>query len=287
MKAVIKKELRVYFGTMYGYVFIGILLLLTGIISTLTNLLNGYSAFEYSLYNISYIFLLIVPILTMNILSDEKRTRTDQLLYSLPLSASDIILGKFIATAAVFAVPTVILCIYPLIFSLFGSVNFLSAYCAILGFYLMGCALLAFGLFVSSITESPVIAAVISFFSLLIMYLLGSIAASIPGDAFTSLLCFAVLAAALALLLYVTTKNETVSSILFVVLAVADIAVYFFNSTLMDGAFQKLLNALCVYERYSGFVTGILDLTAVVYYITFAFVFLFFAIQNFEKRRWN
>lgn len=287
MKAVIKKELRLYFGTMYGYVFIGILLLLTGIISTLTNLLNGYSAFEYSLYNISYIFLLIVPILTMNILSDEKRTRTDQLLYSLPLSATDIILGKFIATAAVFAVPTVIICIYPLIFSLYGSVNFLSAYCAILGFYIMGCALLAFGLFISSITESPVIAAVISFFSLLVMYLLGSIASNIPGDALTSVICFAVLAAAIALILYATTKNETVSTILFVILVAVDIAVYSFGGAIMEGTFPKLLNALCVYERYGSFVTGMLDLTAVVYYISFAFVFLFFAIQNFEKRRWN
>ncbi len=287
MSAVIRKELKQYFSTMYGYVFVGMLLLITGIITTITNLINGYSGFEYSLYTVSYIFLLIVPILTMSSLSEEKKSRTDQLLYSLPLSTKDIILGKFFAMAGVLALPTLIMCVYPLILSVFGNVNFLTAYCAIFGFYIMGCALLAFGIFVSGMTGSPVIAAVISFFSLLLMFLLGDLSTMIPQDAFTSLCCFALLCALIALLLYYVTKNETVSVALFVVLLAVDVLIYAFKSELLENTFPKMLSALCVYDRYESFAAGIFDLTAIVYYLSFICVFLFLAAQSFEKRRWN
>lgn len=287
MSAIISKELKQYFSTMYGYVFVGMLLLITGILTTVTNLINGYSGFEYSLYTVSYIFLLIVPILTMSSLSDEGKNRTNQLLYSLPLSAKDIILGKFFAMAGILAIPTLIMCVYPLVLSVFGNVNFLTAYCAIFGFYLMGCALLAFGLFVSGMTESPVIAAVISFFSLLLMFLLTDLSQAIPKDSFTSLCCFALLAALIAFLLYYITKNETVSISLFVILLAADIAVYAFKRELLDSAFPKMLDALCVYDRFEPFAAGIFDVTAIVYYLSFTCVFLFLAAGHFEKRRWN
>ena len=164
MIAIFKKELKTYFASMTGYIFIGILLLLAGIMCLSINLFNGPTNYELSLSMVSYIFLLIVPILTMSVVADERKNKTDQLLYSLPVNASGIVVGKFGALVAVFAVPVLVMCLFPFVLSLYGQVNFLSAYTGIFGFFLLGCALLSFGLLISSLTESPVIAAVISFF---------------------------------------------------------------------------------------------------------------------------
>ena len=287
MSAVFKKEFKAYFSSMTGYVFIGVLLLLAGIMCIVLNFYNGLSNYEYSLSTVSYIFLLIVPILTMSVMADERRNRTDQLLYSLPLRASDIVLGKFLSIAAVFAIPVLVMCVFPLILSLYGTVNFLSAYSALLGFFLLGCALMAFGLFISSLTESPVIAAVISFFSLLFLYLLSYFASLIPETALASYLCFALLIGLICLVIYYLTKNSVFSVCVLVVGCGGVTAGYFFAGQSFEGAFPAFLNWLCVYDRFNLFVNGMFDLTAVVYYLSITAVFVFFSIQAVEKRRWN
>lgn len=287
MLAVFEKEIKLYFSSMTGYVFIGVLLLLSGIMCLAGNLFYGDPAFESTLSMVSYIFLLIVPILTMSVVADERRNKTDQLLFSLPLGMGSIIMGKYLALLAVFAVPTGIMCLCPLILSLYGTVNFLTSYSAIFGFYILGAALLAFGLFVSSITESPVIAAVVGFFSLLFMYLLSTFAAMIPTDALASFICFVLLAAALSLVVYFFTKNSTFAVGLFAVAAIVLSAVYFFSSAVFEGAFPAMLDWLCVYDRFLPFISGMFDLSAVVYYISVIIVCLFLAVQSQEKRRWN
>ena len=287
MIAIFKKELKTYFASMTGYIFIGILLLLAGIMCLAINLFNGPTNYELSLSMVSYIFLLIVPILTMSVMADEKKNKTDQLLYSLPINASDIVIGKFGAIAAVFAVPVIIMCLYPFILSFYGKVNFLSAYSGLFGFFLLGCALLAFGLFISSLTESPVIAAVICFFSLLFMYLLSSFASLIPASAFASYLCFIVLIAVIAFLVYILTNHSLFSMALFVIGCGGLTVLYFVNSSLFEGAFPAFLNWLCVYDRYIAFVNGMFDITSVVYYLSIVFLCLFFSVQSLEKRRWQ
>ena len=122
MKAVFRHELSSYFTGMTGYVFGAFLLLFAGIYTMAVNLNAGLSNFEYVLSNLSFIFLIIVPILTMRVIAEERRQRTDQLLYSLPLSMTGVALGKYAALLVVFLVPTGIICLYPLVLSAFGSV---------------------------------------------------------------------------------------------------------------------------------------------------------------------
>ena len=113
MKAVFRHELSSYFTGMTGYVFGAFLLLFAGIYTMAVNLNAGLSNFEYVLSNLSFIFLIIVPILTMRVIAEERRQRTDQLLYSLPLSMTGVALGKYAALLVVFLVPTGIICLYP------------------------------------------------------------------------------------------------------------------------------------------------------------------------------
>ncbi|MCR5264367.1 MAG: ABC-2 transporter permease [Clostridiales bacterium] len=105
MSAVYRKELRGFFTSMIGYVFIAFVLLIAGIFITLTNFRTGYPNFEYSLGSISMILIFVVPILTMRVFAEERRSKTDQLLYSLPMSVTEMVLGKYLAAVTVFAIP--------------------------------------------------------------------------------------------------------------------------------------------------------------------------------------
>ena len=143
MKAVLKHELSGYFHSLTVYVFGAFLLVFVGIGSMLYNIQQAVANFEYVLGFISLIFVGLVPILTMRVLAEERKQRTDQLLYSLPITTTDIILGKYLALLVVFLIPLVIVAFYPLIFAKFGDVYLLTSYGSLIAFFIMGAALIA------------------------------------------------------------------------------------------------------------------------------------------------
>ena len=160
---------------MTGYLFIFFILLLTGIYFSAYQLDIAYPKFEYTLSAMTFVFLICVPILTMRTLAEERKQKTDQLLLTSPVSVGKIIMGKYLALVTVFAVPMAIICFYPLVMSKFGDISFGTAYTAVLGFFLLGCANLAIGVFISSLTESQVIAAVLTFVLLFAFFMMNGI----------------------------------------------------------------------------------------------------------------
>ena len=287
MLAIYKKELKNYFINMTGYIFIGFMLVITGIFTTLINLISTYPSFENVLSNITIVFLLIVPILTMRSVAEERHSKTDQLLYSLPVSVTQVVLAKYLAMFTVFLIPVGIIALYPLILSIFGTVYLGTAYGALLGFTLLGAALLAIGMFMSSLTESQVIAAVTSFGIIFAMYLMSAIASLIPAGSMASLIAFAVVVLIFAGVVYSLTKNSTVAGITAASGAFVLAAIYFINASVYDGLFAKVLNWLSVFDRFSTFTTGLFDLTSVVYYVSLIVLFVFATVQSVEKRRWS
>ena len=286
MFAIYKKELKNYFINMTGYIFITFMLVVAGVFCTIINLFSGYPSFENVLSNITMVYLLIIPILTMRSIADERHSRTDQLLYSLPVSVSQIVVAKYLAMFTVLLIPIAIIGLYPLILSIFGKVYLGTAYSALLGFALLGGALIAIGMFMSSLTESQVIAAVSSFGVIFAMYLMNALAALIPAGSLASLIAFAVVVAVFAGVVYSLTKNTTVAGITLASGAFLLIAIYFINSSLFDGLFSKVLNWLSLFERFNNFISGLFDLTSVVYYVSLIVLFVFCTIQSVEKRRW-
>ena len=287
MFAIYKKELKNYFINMTGYIFIGFMLAVTGIFTTLINLISTYPSFENVLSNITIVFLLIIPILTMRSVAEERHSKTDQLLYSLPVSVTQIVLAKYLAMFTVFLIPVGIIGLYPLILSIFGTVYLGTAYGALLGFTLLGGALIAVGMFMSSLTESQVIAAVTSFGVIFAMYLMSAISSLIPAGAMASLVAFAVVVLIFAGVVYSLTKNSTVAGITAAAGAVILAGIYFINSSIFDGLFANVLNWLSVFDRFSTFTTGLFDLTSVVYYVSLIILFVFGTVQSVEKRRWS
>ena len=176
MIAILKREFKSYYLSMTGYAFAAFLLIFAGIYTMAICLAGYYANFEYVLGNISFIFLLIVPILTMRVFAEEKKQKTDQLLYSLPAGMVKVVFGKYLALLGVFLAPLLVMCFYPLILTAFGDLSFTVIYASFFAFFLLGAALIAVGMFVSTLTESQPLAAGITFLLLLINYLLSSLA---------------------------------------------------------------------------------------------------------------
>lgn len=175
MIAIYKRELRAYFHSFIGALFIGVTLFLLGIYFAVYNLFMGYPYIGYALSSVVFVFLISIPILTMRILAEERHQKTDQLILTSPVSVGGIVVGKFLAVATVFAIPVLVICFYPLILSLFGNVAFGESYLAILGFFLYGIASISVCVFISSLTESQVIAAVLSFGALFLGYVMSGL----------------------------------------------------------------------------------------------------------------
>ena len=287
MIAIFKREFRSYFINMSGYVFIGVLWLFSGIFSTALNFIGQYSSYEYVLSNLTTVLMLIVPILTMRSIAEDKRAKTDMLLYSLPVSTTQIVLGKYLAMLAVWGIACLGMGATPIIIGMFGTVNFASAYGALLGFFLLGAALIAVCTFVSSLTENQLIAAIGGIASSLGLYLLGSLVGMLPASAIASLVCFVVVALALTAIVYYLTHNYIITAIVGGITVIPLVVVYFINSAIFESAFPKVIEYLAVFDRFYSFLGGIFDIGAIVYYISFAVFFIFLTVQSFDKRRWS
>ena len=161
MKAIYKREVSSYFNSMIGWIFVAVLTVFIGIYFFAYNLFQGYPYFSLSLGSSLFIFMVVVPILTMRSMADERHTKTDQLLLTAPVSVTAVVLGKYFAMLTVFAVPVAIACLCPLIIALNGTAFLLADYGAILAFFLLGAVEIAVGMLISSLTESQIIAGVL------------------------------------------------------------------------------------------------------------------------------
>lgn len=287
MRAVFRHELRTYFHSLTAYVFGAFLLLFIGIGSLIYNLQSAVSNFEYVLSFGCLVFVVIVPILTMRVLAEERRQKTDQLLYSLPITTTDVVLGKYLALLVVYLVPLAIISIYPLIFSKYGEVYLLTAYGSIFAFFVLGAALLALGMFLSSLTENQGFAAGIGIAAILLNYYSATLSESVSSTAFGSLLTLAVLLILLWFVIRHLTRNEYLAWGVCIPLYAAILITSWVDYTKLEGLLPKVMNALSLFERFYVFVNGVFDLTGIVYYLSVIVLFLFLSVQSLEKRRYN
>ena len=287
MKAVFKHELSSYFTGMTGYVFGAFLLLFAGIYTLAYNLQMYYVNFEYVMGGMSFVFLIIVPIMTMRTLAEERRQKTDQLLYALPLTMTKVVLGKYAAMLVMLLIPMAVISLYPIILTAYGNVYLPAAFGSIVGFFFLGAALLAIGVFISSATESQAVAAGLCFVVMLLNYFIVDLASFISTSAFASFAAFVVLGLVIMGLVQLMTKNSTASLMVGIILEGALIVVYILNASAFEGLFPEMIESLSLFERFYGFIDGIFDVTDIVYFCTVIGVFLFLSVQSMEKRRWS
>ena len=287
MTAVYKRELRSYLTSMIGYLFMFFILLLTGIYFSAYQLTSAYPKFEYTLSALTFVFLISVPILTMRVLAEERKQKTDQLLLTAPVSVEKIVLGKYLALVTIFAIPMLIVCLYPLLMSKFGTVSFGAAYTAILGFFLLGCANLAIGVFISSLTESQVIAAVLTFVFLFAFYMMNGLSSFFSEGSLSTCITFGLLILAVAIVIYTMIKNFLISAVICVVGEIALGVIYVVNSSFFSGGIQKVLNVFNLSSHFDNFANSIFDVKGIVYFLSVIAVCMFLTVQSIVKRRWN
>lgn len=237
MWAIFKREFKSFFITPIGYIFLALNLIVSGyffVASTLF-IISDYGIYQYSdmssyFGSIGIILLFFVPILTMKLISEEKRNKTDQLLFTSPVTPIKIVLGKYFAVCAVFLVSQIISLTYLVILMIYGEPNIINCLSMYLGFTIMGFAFISVGMFSSSLTENQIISAVIGFCLLLCFWLVPAIASMMSNDVMVNILSW-----------------------------------------------------LSITNRYEPFTGNLLSLSAIIYFITFAMLFLAFTVFRLSR----
>ena len=287
MIAIFKHELHGLFHSLAAYVCGAFLLGFIGLGAMLYNLQQSVSNFELVLGFSSIVFAIVIPLLTMRTLSEERKQKTDQLLYSLPISTTQVILGKYLALLTAFAVPVALILLYPLIFAQFGEVYLPTSYGSLFAFFLVGAALIALGVFISSLTENQGLAAGVGIALVLVNYYSVRLAEYVSATAVGSAIVLIVLAFLLGVVVQHLTRNEKLANILSFSLVGVTLVTYFLSPTLFEGLLPRLMTKLSLFDRLYVFINGVFDLTGVVYFCSFIAFFLFLSVQSLEKRRYN
>lgn len=287
MLAVLKKELKTYFTSMTGYIFLGFFVMVTGIFYTLYCVMSLSGQYSAVLSSGILVFLLLVPTITMRLIAEETRQKTDQLLYTSPITVGDVVIGKYLAALVLFLVALGITVIFPVLLSKYGTVPFVETFGTFVAFYLIGACFIAVGLFISSLTENQIVSAVATFGALFAMYLMDGIAQSLPTSRIASVVFAIILVLALAFFVYSNVKNLYAAVAIGVVGTAAVIILYAVVPTIFDGLLVNVFGWFSVMKRFNNFYYGIFDVASIVYYLSFAAIFVYLTIQVIEKRRWS
>lgn len=287
MIAIFKREFKSYYSGMMGWLLTGVMLLFGGLYFTAANLQGGYTNFTISLYSFVIVLLIFIPLLCMRSFAEEKRSKTDQLLLTSPVSVSGIVMGKYLALLAMFAVPVAIFSLYPLIMLLLGGVDLVASYAGILGYFFMGAACIAVCMYLSTLTENQIIAALSGFGVLLVAYLLPSIHTLFTTGSGLAMAAFVVILLAASVIVGLRSRTLTLGAGVFLVGFVLLTILFNTKSAALTSAFTSVLGALALFEPFLEFVNELFSVTALVYYLGVIVLFLFLTGQALEKRRWN
>lgn len=288
MTAIYKREVASYFNSMTGWLFTAVLTVFIGIYFFAYNLFNGYPYFSMSLSYTLFVFMVVVPILTMRSMAEERRSRTDQLLLTAPVSVTGVVMGKYLAMLTVFALPTAIACLCPLIIALNGSSFLLADYGTILAFFLLGAVEIAVGLLVSALTESQLIAAVGTFGILLVLYLWDGLVSFLPTSASGSLLGLLAALILVCFLLNALSDNWKITAGTLAVGAAVIAGFYIKDSSAFAGLLPDVLGKFSLITAFDSFASDhVFDLRGVLLYLSLCALLVFLTVQVVQKRRWN
>ena len=285
MLAIFKKEFYSYFYNMSGYIFLALFIFIASLFFSLLNIFQGFPDFQYVISDMTILFLIIIPILTMNLYAQEIKNKTDQLIFTVPVSITKITFGKYFAAVALFSSALVITFLLPITLSFFSSLPLAQICGTYLGYFLLGLCFISIGIFISALCENQIAAAISTFAAIFICFMLDNLVSILPTDKNSSAFFIFILIAILCEIIYVRIKNFIAALITFIILIILLITAYFFNLPLLDSAAYKISNFVSLLARFNNFSAGILNLSDIVYYLSFIAVFLFMTINTIEKRK--
>ena len=265
----------------------GFFLLLTGIFFTFGNLFPRRSEYMGFLGSVLVIFLFAVPLLTMRLFSEEKRQKTDQLLLTSPVSIPGIVFGKFLAAMAVYSGTLLVTVVYAVVIAIYGDLQAWETLGSYIGFIFLGASYISVGLFISAATENQLTAALVTFFSLMLILILDPLTQAVPATTRMGVISAAVLLGFLVLFLFLNTRNWVIALGAAVLGALVIWLFYVYNRGVFFGFIQNFMGWFSLNRRYEPFSVGLLRVDTLLYYISFSGLFLFLTVRLIEKRRWN
>ena len=181
MFAIFKRELKAYFTSPLGYVFLAIFYAFSGLFFYIFSLSVGSTDISSVFLMMFIVLMVFVPLLTMRLLSEDKKQKTDQLILTAPVSLLSIVMGKFLAAYAIFAIGVAVMPVYGFVMSTFATVSWLPIWGNTVGLLLLGGIFVSIGLFISSLTENQMIAALGGFFINLMILLMNTLKSALPN----------------------------------------------------------------------------------------------------------
>ena len=297
MAAIIKKELRAYFNSWIGYIFLLILVGLVGVFFWQINIRSQIADFQLTLGNLPIFLLILIPVLTMRLFAEEARQKTDQLLFTAPVTVSSVVLAKFFSAFLLVCIALVITLVFPFMLSFYGDLPYSEIFTVYIGFALLIPCFIAVGMFISACTENQIIAAVITFFVMIFLYIMEAIVSfindsvtasqAIGSSALISLIFIAIIIALLAYIIYDSTKNYYIAGGLALILISLSTGLYAYDTTIFDVMLVRGTQWLSIMTRFDNFNHGVLNVSDIIYYISFAGAFVYLTINVIEKRRWK
>lgn len=287
MLAIYKRELKSYFTSLTGYFVVCFFLLVLGMYFWGINLSGQNPAVGELLGSISFVYTVALPFLTMRLLADEQRQKTDQLLFSAPVSIWSVILGKYFAVVTVFSIPNIVICSMPIVLNQYGNVAFLKSYTSIFAFWMLGCVMLAIGLMISAMTENQIVAAVAGIAVNILILLMSSLSTIVSETAQASFIGLVVLILLLGVALFVFIRNIIVTGVICGLAEAALVVVFLVKDEWLESALPNVLSSISFYSRFYEFVNGVFQVDSIIYYVSFIFLFLFLAMESVQKRRWS
>ncbi len=289
MKAILLKELRTYFKNPLGYVFIGMMLIVLGFYYSFYTMYYQYADYYHVLNAGSSLIIFVVPVLTMRIMSEEAKNKTDQLLLTAPIKTSGIVLGKFFAAAIIFALVLVISMLQPLV-TVFGFDGVMSVRMTLggyLGFFLLGLSFIAIGMFISALTENQLVAAVVTIGVFTMLMLTEGIHQTFPTSRAFSLTIIIALAAIVLFIIYRSIRDLKTTCIIGGGMVAVIAATFLIWPASYEGLIGTIMESVSIFERYAEMFTGIFDFGHIVFFISVIIFFLFITYQVVEKKRWS
>ena len=287
MKTILSREFKAYFTSPIGYVFLTFYLFIFGFYFSGINISHQSGDYSIVFRYLMNLLVFTIPLVTMRLLSEERKNKTDQLLLTAPIHVWEMVLGKYLAASLLLLVTLGLTLVHPLILTILGDVPWPVVMSTYVGYFLLGATLISISLFISTHTENQIIAAIGSIGIFLLLLLVDALSTLIPAQRLSSLIFVFIIIAFLTLYIYLSIKDIYISLSIGFICAIITTLTYKFNGTLFDGLCTKVLQWFSLFSRYDNFGNGLFDIGSIVYYLSFIFVFLFLTNQSIEKRRWN
>ena len=291
MTAIYLRELKAYFTSLQGYLYLALFTCVTGIFFTVIDIMYGINDFvSYVLSNsyfLIFVYCIVIPILTMRLFAEEKRHKTDQLLLTSPVSAWEIVFGKFLASVTLFLIGLLIITIFPVIIAVNGTLPVTNTISGYIGMILFSLCMIAVGTFISSLAEEPIISIIVSAVAGIFVLFFSNLVSLLPDGVAATIVFLALLAIGIAVLFYIDTRKIGIALIALIVCGGLITALYFLNKEWFMYGLTNSLNWISLEKRFEEFLNGILNLSTIVYMLSFTVFFLFASVQVIERRRWR